>query len=129
MKLNFYNIFLSLGLSVIASAAFSAASAQDAQYPNPSFENFSDSSIIDKDKILVSLGEPEPRHKVAKDSLTNPSKSQATRAIRPSEANKAAVAKTDQEEDAKEEAEDDSILSFNFLYYIFQKYKLQDIVD
>jgi hypothetical protein len=25
--------------------------------------------------------------------------------------------------------EDDSILSFNFLYYIIQKYKLQDIVD
>jgi hypothetical protein len=25
--------------------------------------------------------------------------------------------------------EDDSILTFNFLYYIIQKYKLQDIVD
>jgi hypothetical protein len=25
--------------------------------------------------------------------------------------------------------EDESILSFNFLYYIIQKYKLQDIVD
>ena len=25
--------------------------------------------------------------------------------------------------------DDDSILSFNFLYYIFQKYKMQDIVD
>lgn len=25
--------------------------------------------------------------------------------------------------------DDDSILSFNFLYYIIQKYKLQDIVD
>jgi hypothetical protein len=25
--------------------------------------------------------------------------------------------------------EDDSILSFNFLYYIFEKYKMQDVVD
>ena len=25
--------------------------------------------------------------------------------------------------------EDDSILSFNFLYYIFQKYKMQEVVD
>jgi hypothetical protein len=25
--------------------------------------------------------------------------------------------------------EDDSVLSFNFLYYLFEKYKLQDIVD
>jgi hypothetical protein len=129
MKLNFYNIFLSIGLSVIASAAFSAASAQDAQYPGAAFENFSDSTLMDKDKFLMSLGEPEPRHKVAKDSLTNPSKSQVIRAVRGSEANKAAVAKPDPEEEAKEEAEDDSILSFNFLYYIFQKYKLQDIVD
>ena len=27
------------------------------------------------------------------------------------------------------QSSDDSILSFNFLYYIIQKYKLQDIVD
>lgn len=29
----------------------------------------------------------------------------------------------------KPKEEDESILSFNFLYYIIQKYKLQDIVD
>jgi hypothetical protein len=28
-----------------------------------------------------------------------------------------------------QEATDDSILSFNFLYYLIQKYKMQDIVD
>lgn len=28
-----------------------------------------------------------------------------------------------------EKSKDDSILTFNFLYYIIQKYKLQDIID
>lgn len=31
--------------------------------------------------------------------------------------------------ETKQSSSDDSILSFNFLYYIIQKYKLQDIVD
>lgn len=30
---------------------------------------------------------------------------------------------------AKEDESDDSVLSFNFLYYIIQKYKMSDIVD
>jgi hypothetical protein len=125
MKLNFYNIILSLGLSVTASAAFSAASAQDTQYP--AFEDYTDSTFIDKDKILIPIGEPEPRHKSSKDSLAGAAKAQA-RPVKVSEANKAAT-KSEVEANAKQNEEDDSILSFNFLYYIFQKYKLQDIVD
>lgn len=34
-----------------------------------------------------------------------------------------------QEESPKAKTDDDSIMSFNFLYYIIEKYKLQDIVD
>jgi hypothetical protein len=30
---------------------------------------------------------------------------------------------------AKNEAQDDDVLSFNFLYYIIQKFKMSDIVD
>jgi hypothetical protein len=29
----------------------------------------------------------------------------------------------------KQSADDDSVLSFNFLYYIIRKYKMQDIID
>jgi hypothetical protein len=29
----------------------------------------------------------------------------------------------------KQASEDDSVLSFNFLYYIIRKYKMQDIID
>jgi hypothetical protein len=31
--------------------------------------------------------------------------------------------------ETKSESADDSILSFNFLYYLIQKYKMQDIID
>jgi hypothetical protein len=37
--------------------------------------------------------------------------------------------KNQEELSAKSKNQDDSILSFNFLYYIIEKYKLQDIVD
>jgi len=36
---------------------------------------------------------------------------------------------TDKAEKNENEEKDDSVLSFNFLYYIFQKFKLSDIVD
>lgn len=124
MKLNLYNTILSIGLSITASAAFSAASAQDMQYPLVT--EFSDSTLIDSDKVLIAFGEPEPR-KASKDSLANASKTHGTRNVKISEANKTIV-KPESENQSKAEA-DDSILSFNFLYYIFQKYKLQDIVD
>jgi hypothetical protein len=127
MKLNLHNILLSLGLSITASAAFSAASAQDIQYP--ALNELSDTTLIDRDRALIALGEPEPRTKVSKDSLSNSSKSQANRNAKVTESNKAVLPKTETEAAAKQDEDDDSILSFNFLYYIFQKYKLQDIVD
>lgn len=40
---------------------------------------------------------------------------------------KAASEKSDEKQSDKQK--DDSILTFNFLYYIIQKYKLQDIID
>ena len=47
---------------------------------------------------------------------------------RPAENTDRAVA--DESEDTTvDAAQDDSLLNFNFLYYLFEKYKLQDIVD
>jgi hypothetical protein len=40
---------------------------------------------------------------------------------------KTASEKSDEKQTQKQK--DDSILTFNFLYYIIQKYKLQDIID
>ena len=42
---------------------------------------------------------------------------------------KPVTAKASTAQQKQEKSDDDSILSFNFLYYIIEKYKLQDIVD
>ena len=41
----------------------------------------------------------------------------------------AAQRPSDKNEKQSSKPKDDSILTFNFLYYIIQKYKLQDIID
>jgi len=65
-------------------------------------------------------------HKSPSSSLIKDSAAFATKTITQQRTIKPAT------ENAKPESKqpaDDSILSFNFLYYIIQKYKLQDIVD
>ena len=42
---------------------------------------------------------------------------------------RAAQKPVDKSNDKQPAKKDDSILTFNFLYYIIQKYKLQDIID
>jgi len=42
---------------------------------------------------------------------------------------RAAQKASDKTADKQNAKKDDSILTFNFLYYIIQKYKLQDIID
>lgn len=42
---------------------------------------------------------------------------------------KSGIRPTSTEEVNKDESEDESVISFNFLYYIIRKYKMQDIVD
>ncbi len=56
-----------------------------------------------------------------KDSAAMASKPNNPRTVKPSIENP--------RPQGKPSSDDDSILSFNFLYYIIQKYKLQDIVD
>jgi hypothetical protein len=87
---------------------------------------------LEKDKILYSPGEgdshyipktPLPTATTPKDSVAG---TRSAPAIQPK-------AKPEQPAKAAEKhhqpKDDDSILSFNFLYYIIQKYKLQDIID
>jgi hypothetical protein len=129
MKLN-YNALIALAFNLVASAAFSAVYAQDAQYPN--IEHLPiDSTFLERERPSSFTSEPEPKTvliKIVKDSASVLNKNVQQRpGTKVAEVAKAQV-KTDT--DVKEEkSDDDSVLSFNFLYYIFQKYKLQDIVD
>jgi hypothetical protein len=98
--------------------------AQDTSFPGTEVDDLG----VDKEteKMMYSPGELDPAFK----------KSQAGGAvIRDSATVKPVVRPKLQTPDSSKapakrpSQDDDSILSFNFLYYIFQKYKMQDIVD
>ncbi|HOX81973.1 MAG TPA: hypothetical protein PLJ60_01530 [Chryseolinea sp.] len=97
-----------------------------AQESASSTEGFESSYDREKEPIN-SPGESIDRHRKfqpaspVKDSSTVVQKTSATRASKPS----SEITRPE----VKPSSDDDSILSFNFLYYIIQKYKLQDIVD
>jgi hypothetical protein len=85
---------------------------------------------IDREKIMYSPGEADTRYNPAPSSKVKADSIAAIPVLQPVKikvekqppATKPTVGKQSKEED-------ESILSFNFLYYIIEKYKLQDIVD
>jgi hypothetical protein len=127
MKLKLQHISLTFFLAFLAPAVFFTAHAQDApSLVTDSYDNHSDTDRI----IYLPGGEAEPagggNPTLPKDSVSAiPQTPQTThRVVRTAGENvkPSQVSKQNKEED-------ESILSFNFLYYIIQKYKLQDIVD
>jgi hypothetical protein len=114
-------------LSVAAFFVIGAVYGQD-NAGAPVFESFDYEADRVTEKIIYSPGEgSEPLSTpgkstvvVAKDSASF-ARPPVQKTIKPGEAPK--------NTSKPKGAEDDSILSFNFLYYIIQKYKLQDIVD
>ncbi|HEX8040477.1 MAG TPA: hypothetical protein VF490_15065 [Chryseosolibacter sp.] len=104
--------------------AVGAASAQDAGMSDKGVAADEHEST-DADKAVFSPGESEvkyipkaPAVRTAADSVTARAVVPAAQKISP---------KTVQKDEKP--PKDDSILTFNFLYYIIQKYKLQDIID
>ena len=123
MRIKFTDILFAFLLCIISPCGIMVVQAQDASFPSTEVDDLG----VDKEseKMMYSPGELDPAFRKAqtlstKDSMalkpaTKPARGQSpdaskTPVKRPSEA-------------------DDSILSFNFLYYIFQRYKMQDIVD
>lgn len=83
-----------------------------------------DREVTDGDKVTFSPGESEVHYIPKASGITSTRDSVAV--VLPA----APAAKLPAKGNEKDEkAEDDSILTFNFLYYIIQKYKLQDIID
>jgi hypothetical protein len=103
-----------------------AAVAQDAGMSDVDVVDDRDHS--DSEKIIYAPGEaevkfiPKASARIARDSAaTHMSQTpQPKHKVEPG-------AKPTDKQPAK--SEDDSILTFNFLYYIIQKYKIQDIID
>ena len=121
MRIRFQDILFAFLLSVVTPAGFILVQAQDTSFPGTEVDALGVDKESDK---MYNPGELDPAFQKAqtttfKDSLGIRPNIRATKA--PADASKTPVKRPSQE--------DDSILSFNFLYYIFQKYKLQDIVD
>lgn len=131
MKIKLHHIFFLV--MIAASATISSAFAQDSG--NQEYEVIdTDRERNERDKIISSPGESDTRYSskvssapVTKDSILINTVQPTISASKPKTEKVTPAAKPLIEKDAKDQ--DDSILSFNFLYYIIQKYKLQDIVD
>jgi hypothetical protein len=111
-----YALLLTLA---IAFGAADKAVAQDAGMSD--VDILKERDRAESEKFGASSGEAEVRYiphapDVLKDSVASPG-------------TEIPALKTAKPADKQQKQPDDSILSFNFLYYIIQKYKLQDIVD
>lgn len=131
MKIKLHHILLSLGLAgpafISSSFAQDAATNQDYQITDTERDKY------ERDKVIFSPGEGDSRFSTkgsqsmgantGKDSIVVAKPAVQIQKAKPEQPVKAAEKQQQQTKD------DDSILSFNFLYYIIEKYKLQDIVD
>ena len=88
---------------------------------SPGFENYSSDSDGEFDNTNTDPTDP------AKQNIT-PSAKDSSQAIFQRNVYKPSPV-VPKDERKSEHQDDDSILSFNFLYYLIQKYKMQDIVD
>jgi hypothetical protein len=124
MKLKLHHILVTTCLSILTPACFSTLYAQDASF---------DETSVSSEKERVNYypgGEGEPSGGGSTMSTTN---TKSTTALRDSSSFKTYVPARGPAEPSKHNAkpshDEDDVLSFNFLYYIIRKYKLQDIVD
>lgn len=127
MKIKLHHILFAISLSSVSLLSTNTAHAQDNTFPALDAGTYDADAEKERDKVIYSSssGEMEPQaiHKLqtpaVKDSLANRN---AHRTVKnASESGKNA--------NKPSSHSDDSVLSFNFLYYLFEKYKLQDIVD
>ena len=128
MKIKLHYILFAMSLSLVSLLGANTAHAQDNTFPALDAGTYDAESEKEHDKIIYSSSssemEPQAIHKLqtpaVKDSLAN--RNNAHRTVKnASESGKNA--------NKPSSHSDDSVLSFNFLYYLFEKYKLQDIVD
>lgn len=130
MKIKIHYILL---LTCIAfTAAIHSTFAQDSSVTD--FEAVdSERDRIENDRIINSPGEGDTRYVPRNPTSGQNTTSRDSVIARPGLPATSLKPKTEQpaksEKPNQPKQDDDSILSFNFLYYIIQKYKLQDIID
>lgn len=117
MKQNLHQI-----LSLLYFLVFTSISVFAQEAGSPSFESYDTEHLRDREKIISTPGESiDPQKPI------QPNKDSATVKIQRNVYKPSPVVPKDQNK--PKDQHDDGILSFNFLYYLIQKYKMQDIVD
>jgi len=122
MRIKVQNILFVLLVNVICMSAATAVNAQDASFPGTETSDLELDK--EKEKLMFSPGELDPTAR--KNQSTSYKDSVSLKPVNSTKIPSPEPPKTPGKQPAQD---DDSILSFNFLYYIFQKYKLQDMVD
>ena len=118
MKNSLHFTILTLLIVCTAEMAFAQESG------SPSFENYDTENLVERERMLPSSGgSGEPQRSVAK-----PQRDSAVLKVPKRNVYKPAPVVPKDESKPKNQS-DDSILSFNFLYYLIQKYKMQDILE
>jgi hypothetical protein len=127
MKHKLHHILLTLSLSIITPAGLMVLHAQDATFDGGTVSS-------EKERINYSPGgegEPVSGGSSASSSSVN-TNTRVSTAARDSASmrNPTRIPVTpDPGKNMSKPSHEDDVLSFNFLYYIIRKYKLQDIVD
>jgi hypothetical protein len=124
-----------MSLTVIVILTIVSTSYGQDAYEEPSLIE-AEAFRIDGDRILSTPGDTDYRYTITKPVPKTVVKDSSTVATSPAPVNNAAKLKVEKQlpthkptvqKQSKEE--DESIMSFHFLYYMIQKYKLQDIVE
>jgi hypothetical protein len=125
MKRALSHIILLLFMLCTAQIAVLAQESSDVEHVN-GYEDKSDHEVVAPDFYTEPDGKAintTPRTQPVKDSST------VRMPIQRMKPETGKDAKAEGKPQGQSGAEDDSILSFNFLYYIIQKFKLQDIIE
>ena len=126
MKITAFKVFLYSMLALFCTA-WGTVCAQESG--SPSFELYETELFTPAEKNLSTPGESVDPIKPNTNPAT-PVKNDSSSVRYPSQSlPKSAPIVKQPVEESQESEEDDSILSFNFLYYLIERYKLQDIVD
>lgn len=113
MKLNFFSVSFIFSIVIVGSLSTIRASAQEIDPTANETKDLNQSQETNDDKAL--MPEHDSRARV-RDSVHQRSGAPATK-----------VKSSDQTKPSS--TKEDDVLSFNFLYYIIQKFKISDLID
>lgn len=133
MKLNLYHILFSFLALFLTQTSLLAQDAPDYNHPN-SYEHDASTYTYGDSEAKSANPVKSNAATIARDSSA--ARSQQVQRVKPAvpegkDAKPAQVQPAQQQpaSSGQGNSEDDSILSFNFLYYIIQKFKMQDIIE